>query len=300
MYLWIESDITLIHRNPSQKSSAFTLIELLVVIAIIAILAAILFPVFAQARGKARQVSDLSNVKQILTSSLMYIQDYDETLMSPALRTCGAQPTVTPPNLWSRNWTTWPEQIYPYTKNMQMFTSPGRSDAPFFGYSINVNSSNDDFPSPYNAAAGTGGGTPPGNWNDGRCSGGVGLAKSNQRSVSQSEAQAPSDTIWFHNSVTTVYQEGFTDWATMESFFASLSGGDLADESEMQLDGSETIAQLFGTGGARVDNSSVIKEPHRFSAGTNMGFLDGHAKWFRPSQIKSTMWSLEGVPQGVE
>lgn len=56
----------------------FTLIELLVVIAIIAILAAILFPVFARAREKARQASCLSNVRQMTTAAMMYLQDYDE------------------------------------------------------------------------------------------------------------------------------------------------------------------------------------------------------------------------------
>jgi prepilin-type N-terminal cleavage/methylation domain-containing protein/prepilin-type processing-associated H-X9-DG protein len=60
-------------------SSGFTLIELLVVIAIIAILAAILFPVFAQAREKARQITCISNEKQIALAMLMYVQDYDET-----------------------------------------------------------------------------------------------------------------------------------------------------------------------------------------------------------------------------
>ncbi|HSV73273.1 MAG TPA: prepilin-type N-terminal cleavage/methylation domain-containing protein [Chthonomonadales bacterium] len=61
------------------RRPGFTLIELLVVIAIIAILAAILFPVFAQARAKARSVSCLSNLKQLGTAQMMYVQDYDET-----------------------------------------------------------------------------------------------------------------------------------------------------------------------------------------------------------------------------
>ena len=65
--------------TPRGKSSAFTLIELLVVLAIIAILAAILFPVFAQAREKARQTSCLSNLKQIGLATVMYTTDHDET-----------------------------------------------------------------------------------------------------------------------------------------------------------------------------------------------------------------------------
>src|SRR5262249_15795329 len=65
------------HRT---RRPAFTLIELLVVIAIFAILAAILFPVFAQARAKARQAACLSNMKQIGLGLMMYAQDYDETL----------------------------------------------------------------------------------------------------------------------------------------------------------------------------------------------------------------------------
>jgi len=73
---------------------AFTLIELLVVIAIIAILAAILFPVFAQARARARAIACISNLKQIGTASMMYAQDYDETMPGgwnkPCDGTCGA------------------------------------------------------------------------------------------------------------------------------------------------------------------------------------------------------------------
>jgi prepilin-type N-terminal cleavage/methylation domain-containing protein/prepilin-type processing-associated H-X9-DG protein len=74
------------------RRSGFTLIELLVVIAIIAILAAILFPVFARAREKARQASCQSNLKQIMTGFLMYIQDFDEQFPPWTGNHCGAYP----------------------------------------------------------------------------------------------------------------------------------------------------------------------------------------------------------------
>jgi prepilin-type N-terminal cleavage/methylation domain-containing protein/prepilin-type processing-associated H-X9-DG protein len=92
---------------------AFTLIELLVVIAIIAILAAILFPVFAQAREKARQTSCLSNQKQLGLGVMMYVQDYDETY--PMTANYG-QPAV------SRN--IWSDLIVPYVKNQDIFRCP--------------------------------------------------------------------------------------------------------------------------------------------------------------------------------
>ncbi|MFW5868483.1 MAG: prepilin-type N-terminal cleavage/methylation domain-containing protein, partial [Armatimonadota bacterium] len=90
----------------------FTLIELLVVIAIIAILAAILFPVFARAREKARQTSCLSNVKQLGLSLNMYAQDYDETLV-PSRGKTGAG-----------SWCVWTHYTEPYRKNDQLLMCP--------------------------------------------------------------------------------------------------------------------------------------------------------------------------------
>jgi prepilin-type N-terminal cleavage/methylation domain-containing protein/prepilin-type processing-associated H-X9-DG protein len=85
------------HRRPGVRA-AFTLIELLVVIAIIAILAAILFPVFAQAREKARSAVCTSNMKQILVAARMYSQDYDGHLMPAWMPNAG--PGGEPQNYW--------------------------------------------------------------------------------------------------------------------------------------------------------------------------------------------------------
>jgi prepilin-type N-terminal cleavage/methylation domain-containing protein/prepilin-type processing-associated H-X9-DG protein len=98
-----------------RKRSGFTLIELLVVIAIIAILAAILFPVFAQAREQARKTTCLSNIKQWNTGNQMYIQDYDETVVL----SCGSNP-----NDNGNTAVTWQDLVQPYVKNYQMAYCP--------------------------------------------------------------------------------------------------------------------------------------------------------------------------------
>jgi prepilin-type N-terminal cleavage/methylation domain-containing protein/prepilin-type processing-associated H-X9-DG protein len=138
----------------------FTLIELLVVIAIIAILAAILFPVFAQARAQARKITCVSNLKQLTLGWLMYAQDYDETWVTtsktytnPATWNTGDPwPLPYDPNATDDTGTDFMDGNYlvqPYVKNMNIFYCPERSmtspefrsplnpDGKWMGYGMN-------------------------------------------------------------------------------------------------------------------------------------------------------------------
>jgi prepilin-type N-terminal cleavage/methylation domain-containing protein/prepilin-type processing-associated H-X9-DG protein len=102
---------------------AFTLIELLVVIAIIAILAAILFPVFAQAKVAAKQTQELSSAKQVATAFYIYITDYDDTAPSVSKqKQAGFDGTLT------SSFSSWYNELQPYMKSWQLLLSPGRSD----------------------------------------------------------------------------------------------------------------------------------------------------------------------------
>jgi prepilin-type N-terminal cleavage/methylation domain-containing protein/prepilin-type processing-associated H-X9-DG protein len=145
-------------KNPTSpsKHKAFTLIELLVVIAIIALLAAILFPVFARARESARRTSCLSNLKQIGLGLMQYTQDYDERLPQAMYDTKEtysgteikpARSFYTSTGAFARDrYLTWMDFIYPYVKSTQIFVCPSASidtsttptrkptDTPSYGY----------------------------------------------------------------------------------------------------------------------------------------------------------------------
>ena len=107
------------------KRKAFTLIELLVVIAIIAILAAILFPVFAQAKAAAKRTSDLSNVKNITLGAILYSGDADDNLppmwQVESWGTAGSQRNLI---------ITWKDGVLPYIKNGGVYPPPGNAPTP--------------------------------------------------------------------------------------------------------------------------------------------------------------------------
>jgi prepilin-type N-terminal cleavage/methylation domain-containing protein/prepilin-type processing-associated H-X9-DG protein len=124
------------NRNAQSRSHGFTLIELLVVIAIIAILAAILFPVFARARENARRSSCQSNLKQIGLGFAQYTQDYDETYPMGLHNT----PSYAHPYENMDGQVGWAVQMQPYIKSVQIFQCPSESNAPV---AFPTNGSND-------------------------------------------------------------------------------------------------------------------------------------------------------------
>lgn len=225
---------------------AFTLIELLVVIAIIAILAAILFPIFAQAREKARQTTCASNLKQILAGTLLYVQDYDEAFPQANLKLPGVTSN-----------TSWMYQVDPYVKSgiptgglgqnpWLVFACPDfvstdkGSNPPANSYIINQNLA------PANATLATNASPalPP-------------VAPS-----SLGDIQYPSQTVLFAEG------EGLR-------FFTDGNDTGVGDGRNLnEPSAASTHAQLFDA------NMVWVIARARHSGGSNYGFPDGHVKWF--------------------
>ena len=225
-----------------RKDVGFTLIELLVVIAVIAILAAILFPVFAQARDKARQATCLSNIKQLSLGVLMYAQDYDEQLLyRPTEAHCQWRyicSTAKEPRWWLNWW----DVVLPYTKNNQIYYCPSAAPMP------------SKYLTPYGIAnVAIGYNLYPGN----------GLVKTTtvngvDPGVALAEVTHPAQTIEIG--------EAGHDWnpkATAATF-------NTKDNPSPSLCWSPSVES----------GSEWGPEP-RHGGGANMGFVDGHAKWMK-------------------
>jgi len=215
-----------------RSRSGFTLIELLVVIAIIAILAAILFPVFARAREKARQTSCLSNVKELGLGVLMYAQDYDERVP----RETGWDPDG-PYNYHL------PDLVNPYIKNVQIWVCPSG------GYSLTQSA------------------LPPGGAPDFWCTflGEIGYGynfylglRNNGRKLS--EIRYPAEAFVLGDGTKLDICWGVTPQLT----HSAKCGWQICCE--------------LGANSCR-DLSRLTDDQTRHSGGSNLVYLDGHAKW---------------------
>jgi len=245
---------------------AFTLIELLVVIAIIAILAAILFPVFAQARDKARQASCISNCKQLGTAIMMYTQDYDENYF---YQSAWDQVIDVGAGTWGPSYRTyirWPTAHLPYIKNQQVFKCP--SDK-------NPNRT-------YGAPPGTGGNTPfPVSYGPNLM-----LMCYTTAPTSMAAIRTPADKIFLAEAVT-----GFACCETWNNEYhrgANQSGG----ENGWAWG---TFRDLVGAGKTRGTTDAQMSSLTRHSLGNTIIYCDGHVKWVRWNRVgdsNSREWAL--------
>jgi prepilin-type N-terminal cleavage/methylation domain-containing protein/prepilin-type processing-associated H-X9-DG protein len=258
--------------NPSPRCG-FTLIELLVVIAIIAILAAILFPVFAQARAKARGISCLSNVRQLTLGMNMYTQDYDETYPQWHWDTSynGGTGIYQPGNIPAATndaTTLWFNAIYPYVKNAQLYNCPDnnynfttRQDGHWgwFTQGNAVNQIKGLNPVFYNQVVGYGSSEP--------------LTYDHPKLASLTR---PAETLIVADCLTSL--TGWEEWNTYDP-------NNLGNpKNSYRL---RRVAYANGANASETWTDAAVYGPFnpawdkdgRHSNGNNIGFSDGHAKW---------------------
>jgi len=207
------------------RRSGFTLIELLVVIAIIAILAAILFPVFARARDKANQTACLSNTKQLALALQMYVQDYDETLPLVAV----SVPSYVMPGggIHTSGVMPWIIVLDPYIRNAQIFNCPTAAAV---------------------------------DWNGGE--------------------DNSSDVGWEYDRVAYGYNESLSNIATGNIYYPAQTLCIADGTSDNYF--IDTMATYHGTSAieGRDDIAAL-----RHNEGANIGYVDGHAKWIKGTNI---------------
>ncbi|MEP6757314.1 MAG: prepilin-type N-terminal cleavage/methylation domain-containing protein [Chthonomonadales bacterium] len=261
----------------AKRRNGFTLIELLVVIAIIAILAAILFPVFAQAREKARAASSLSNTKQISLSFMMYSQDYDEQVVLtyfPGTSVAGVAPGCTRPSSpgnpdqpCGAQTPGWPYLLQPYIKSYAVYRCPSAGD-PFGIYS------NASFNWWFNWSRFANYGY---NW--------VYLCPTPATAAGSAGGQQPAALAAINSPAQTV---AFVDSAVFSG--GVYKAGYLVSDPPT----GSTAGNVYWFGGW----GSVRPDP-RHTDGFNTAWCDGHSKWSKLNPLRyDNLWDLVSTVRG--
>jgi len=244
-------------KSTRYRKSGFTLIELLVVIAIIAILAAILFPVFAQARAKARQAVCLSNLKQMGLAAMSYSQDYDETM---------------PTGYWnvppSSTYVYWFDIIMPYVSGPHadvatLNTCPNafKTGPSVMAYSINARVGGDSDDSWFNY----------------------------KTACTLAQMTHPTTTILFGDA-NQIPGYGYNPLTLFRVNPGSVNGGPwnayqaAANDRDWDSIDNDT----------NVDFTSPGQVRYRHNGGANMAFSDGHAKWVKRGSLTIYNWQISG------
>lgn len=237
---------------PLRSRKGFTLIELLVVIAIIAILAAILFPVFAKAREKARQITCTSNMKQIGLAIMMYVQDNDERY--PAGIANG--------NGWKG--IGWAGMVNPYAKSSQIFSCP---DDLRYGKS---NPANHSYPDSYAFS---------------QMLGDTSLAQTDQpaRTVMLSEIQTGYNVVFDNGSEAGDYKSA-ADFGDNLVWLDGNGNPNCCGEVLNGITSGQRTGPFYNAATLGGTNASASNVP-RHTEGANYLLADGHVKWYRGSNV---------------
>jgi prepilin-type N-terminal cleavage/methylation domain-containing protein len=266
------------NRFSPNARRGFTLIELLVVIAIIALLAAILFPVFGRARENARKSSCANNLKQIGTGLAQYMSDYDGYMMGSEAIALGTAVT------------SWPTQVNAYIKNGQVFICPSGERGVFAPNPTLINPSVGGR-SRYCGVTTTDGSTgsvgqipglsygrnliQSGNWTTGGFTGGnkygFTISSATTTPVHESDVEDPAGTIHIFDSITGTTSTT-SDPCTQGNSIRSINAENRTDH---------------------FNNSEASKVAHRHFEGFNAVYGDGHVKWIQFATTKAKDWSVQ-------